>query len=159
MAGFTALPTTWPRNFRPLPNTFGALFNTLARAIGDAGGAALTGTATTTLWLPIPAARVFSVESAGMIGNVPAAGGSTVTAQLIKQSGATATTLTAATSIKSDVITGTNVNAFDWPITGSDSQRTLNGPNGDTLRWEVVAATTVTTQPQLVAVAEIAIQR
>ena len=154
MAGFTLKSYAWPRNFRPLPNNFGTLLMALGNEIGT-GGATMAGTATTTTWVPIPAARTFSVGSAGVVGNIPAAGATGITLQLIKQSGATATTLTAATSIKSDVITGTNVNAFDWPITADGPGRTL--APGDTLRWEAVAATTITTQPTLTAVVEIGV--
>lgn len=157
MAGFTKLATDWPRNFRPQPGGFGALFNTLGNAIGT-GGTALTGTATTTVWIPIPAARTFSVESAGFIGNIPADGGSTIKAILLAQRSAAATlvSLTALTSIKSDIITGTNVNVFDWPVTATGAARTINP--GDSLRWEVVAATTVGTAPVLTGVVEIAIR-
>ena len=157
MAGFTKKPTEWPRNFRPNPGDFGALFNTLARAIGT-GGQALTGTATTTVWVGIPAARTFSVESAGMIGNIPADGSSTITAVLLGQRSAASTlvTLTAATSIKSDIITGSNVNVFDWPVTATGATRTFSP--GDSLRWEIVAAATAATAPVLQAVVEIAIQ-
>lgn len=157
MAGFTKKGTDWPRNFRPRPGDFGAMFVTLGNAIGT-GGTALIGTATTTVWVPTPSARVFSVESAGMIGNIPANGSGAITAQLIKQlsASATTTTLTGANSIKSDVITGTNVNVFDWPITGSGSDRTVQP--GDSLRWEIVAAATAATAPVLSSVVEAAIQ-
>jgi hypothetical protein len=154
MAKGTHLPTHWPRNFRPLPNNFGALFNTLDVAIGN-GSISLTGTATTTMWVGVPASRTWGVESAQIQGNIPAAGAGTITAQLILNSlSANADyTQTAATSIKSDVVTS---NCVDFPITATGANRT--GQPGDTLRWEIVAATTVTTQPTLVGVAEIAIQ-
>lgn len=151
MGAFTKKPSDWPRNFRPLPGDFGALFNTLGAEIGT-GGVTLTGTATTTVYLAVPAARTFSVESAGFQGPTPAAGATGITAQLIRNNAGTPVTLTAAQSIKSDVQTG---DCIDCPITATGTNRICNP--GDTLRWEVVAATTVTTQPQLVGVAEIAI--
>ena len=138
-----------------MPNNFGALFNTLAAAIGT-GGTALTGTATTTVWVGVPASRVWSVESAQMQGNIPAGGSSTITAQLIHNSlsASTDTTLTTAQSIKSDVITS---NCADWPINpAAGAGRT--GQPGDTLRWEVVSLLTAATAPVLQAVVEIAIQ-
>lgn len=155
MAVGTHLPTHWPRNFRPLPGNFGALFNTLESAIGT-GGLALTGTATTTVYVGVPASRVWSVESAQMQGQFPANGNSAITAQLIHHSlGAVADyTLTAATSIKSDVITS---DCVDWPINPTaGTQRT--GQPGDTLRWEIAAVATAATAPQLIGVVEIAIQ-
>ena len=156
MAVGTHLATHWPRNFRPLPNNFGALFNTLSVQIGT-GGTALTGTATTTVWVGVPGSRTWSVESAQMEGNIPANGNSAITAQLIHNSLAAAAdyTLTAATSIKSDVITS---NMADWPINPSaGSQRT--GQPGDTLRWEIASVATAATAPVLVAVVEIAVQQ
>lgn len=155
MAKGTHLSTSWPRNFRPLPGNFKALFNTLDVNIGT-GGTALTGTATTTVWVGVPASRVWSVESAQLQGNIPAGGSSTITAQLIINSLANVadTTLTAATSIKSDVITS---NCTDWPINPSAGVARTGQP-GDTLRWEVVAAATAATAPVLVAAVEIAIQ-
>lgn len=152
MGAFTKKNTEWPRNFRPLPGDFGALFNTLGAAIGT-GGVPLTGTATTTVYVSTPAARYWSVESAGMQGPTVAAGGSTITAQLVKNP-ASPVTLTAATSIKSDVIT---TDCQDWPITATGASR--SGVPGDTLAWLLVAATTVTTAPQLTGVVEIAIQK
>lgn len=151
MAVFTKKPSQWPRNFRPLPNDFGALFNILGAEIGT-GGVALTGTATTTVYLSTPGARTFSVTSAGMQGPTPAVGGSTVTAQLIRNNAGTPVTLTAANSIKSDFVLG---DSTDWPVTATDANRTC--APGDTLRWEIVAATTVTTAPQLMGTVEIAV--
>lgn len=153
---FTRQFAKWPKNFRPLPGDYGAQFEWLASTLGT-GGTALTGTATTTCWLPVAPVRTFSVVSAAMVGNVPANGSGTITAQLIKQSGGTATTLTAATSIKSDIITGTNVNAFDWPLTQADPNNTCNP--GDTLRWEIVSSATAATAPVLQAVVEVAIMK
>lgn len=156
MAAGTHLPTAWPRNFRPLPNNFGALFNVLDANIGT-GGTALIGTATTTVWVGVPASRTWSVESAQMQGNIPAGGSSTITAQLIINSLANSadTTLTTAQSIKSDVITS---NCTDWPINPAAGQARTGLP-GDTLRWEIASALTAATAPVLVAVVEVAIQR
>lgn len=155
MAVGTHLPTAWPRNFRPRPNNFGALFQILDANIGT-GGTALTGTATTTVWVGVPASRVWSVESAQMQGNIPANGNSAITAQLIINSLANAadTTLTSATSIKSDVITS---NCTDWPINPSAGIARTGQP-GDTLRWEIASVATAATAPVLVAAVEIAIQ-
>lgn len=155
MAVGTHLPTAWPRNFRPLPNNFGALFNTLESAIGN-GGITLVGTATTTMYVGVPASRTWSVESAQLQGGVGAGSSTTVlTAQLIRHNlaGSADVTLTAATSILAATISS---DCVDWPITGLGANRT--GAPGDTLRWEVVATGTIGTVPTLVGVVEIAIQ-
>ena len=156
MAVGTHLPTHWPRNFRPLPNNFGALFNTLESAIGN-GGITLVGTATTTVYVGVPASRVWSAESAQMQGGVGAGSSTTVlTAQLIKHSlsASADTTLTNAISILAATITS---DCVDWPLNPSaGSGRT--GQPGDTLRWEVVATGTIGTVPTLIGVVEIAIQ-
>jgi hypothetical protein len=151
MAAGTARTANWPRNFRPQPGFFGALLLSMGAAIGT-GGVPLTGTATTTVFVPVPAARKFAVTGASMQGPTAAVGGSTITAQLIRDNAGTPVTLTAATSITNAVITGL---CTDWPVTASDANRTCNA--GDTLRWEVVAATTVTTAPQLTGQVEISV--
>jgi len=152
MGAFTKKDANWPRNFRPRPGSFATMFAVLGAAIGT-GGVALTGTATTTIYVPVPAARVFSVTSAGIQGPTPADGSGNITAQLIRNNAGTPVTLTAATSIKAAVLTS---DCTDWPITATDQNRTCNA--GDTLRWEVVAAATVGTAPQITGVVEIAIQ-
>lgn len=149
MAAFTKLSLGWPRNWRPQPNSFGALLNTLSAAIGT-GGTALTGTATTTVWVAAPGARTYAVNSAGMVGGVAAGGSGAITAQLIRDNAGSAVTLTAANSITATNIAGISV---DWPITATNQNRVCNP--GDTLRWEVVAAGTVGTVPALVGVVEI----
>jgi hypothetical protein len=154
MAVFTKVSTQWPRNFRPLPGDFGALFNTLSAAIGTGGSPALLGTATTTVFVGVPAARTWSVESAGMQGGTYADGSSTITAQLVKNPGASAVTMTAAASLTTSVMSSSCV---DWPITATGANRT--GVPGDTIAWLVVAAGTVGTAPVLQGVVEIAIQR
>ena len=134
------LQTPWPRNFRPKPGNFASAFNTLHRQIGT-GGVALTGTATTTVWVGVPRARTFAVINASMQGGGAAAGGGAITAQLIANQSGTDRTLTAATSITATVISGNNI---EWTITPASPGFNVLTP-GDTLRWEVVAATTVTT--------------
>ena len=155
MAVGTHVSTAWPRNFRPTPNNFGALFNTLESAIGN-GGITLVGTATTTVYIGVPASRTWSVESSQMQGNIGAGSSTTVlTAQLIRHSlsGAADSTLTAAQSILAAAISS---DCADWPITAVGAART--GQPGDTLRWEVVATGTIGTVPTLIGVVEIAIQ-
>ena len=61
------LPVPFPRNFRPTPGNFAAQFQTLSAAIGT-GGRALTGTATTTLFVSVPRGRTFCVYNASMQG-------------------------------------------------------------------------------------------
>ena len=137
--GGTRLYSHWPFNFEPLPSDFGAQFQTLSRAVGT-NGATLTGTATTSLYLGIPASRTFSVCAASAQGLLGFTGASAITAQLIKidnnsTTSATAVTLTAAQDITTTVFTGTD-NNVDFPITNTGKNRTL--VPGDTLLWKVV---------------------
>jgi hypothetical protein len=152
MPPFTRKPTVFPRNFRPQPGNFGALFNVLAAEIGT-GGLPVVASSTVTLYVATPAGQTFSVTSAGFVGAIPAAGSAGITATLIRNNAGTPVTICAATSIKSDVITG---DCADWPITANDTQRTCNP--GDTLRIEIADAGTITTQPQLAASIVIAVQ-
>lgn len=149
------LKTPWPRNFRPNPNNFGAQFQTLSAAIGT-GGTALTGTATTTIFVPVPRARTFAVINASMQGLTAAGGDGAITAQLIRLDGSTAVTLTAATSITAGVISSASKNNVEWTITPAST-----GANvcvaGDTLHWEIVAAGTAATAPNLKGCVEIAV--
>lgn len=150
------LKTPWPRNFRPQPNNFASLFETLSASIGT-GGTSLTGTATTTVYVPVPRARTFAVINASMQGNTAAGGSDTITAQLVRinNAGTPANiTLTAATSITATVISGTD-NNVEWTITPASASANVLNP-GDTLMWKIVAAGTAATQPALKGVVEIA---
>lgn len=143
------------RFFRPIPADFGAALQTLGRAIGT-GGVALTGTATTSIYLPIPASRTFAVVAASGQGLLGATGASAITAQLIRENNQgtpAAVTLTAAQDITTTVFSGGD-NNVDFPITATN-QNSMCQP-GDTLRWEVVCVGNVTA-PNLLLAAEIAI--
>jgi len=141
--GGTNKPAAWPMSPRLRPNNFGAMFQTLSRAIGT-GGVALTGTATTSVYLGIPASRQFAVVAASAQGLLGFTGASAITAQLVRinnQSTPANVTLTAAQDITTTVFTGTD-NNVDFPITATDTQRVLSP--GDTLLWKVVAVGNVT---------------
>lgn len=141
--GGKRLYSYWPFNFRPHPSDFGALLQTLSRAIGT-GGMALTGTATTSVYVGVPASRDFGVRAASIQGYLGYTGASAITAQLIRENNQgtpAAVTLTAAQDITTTVFTGTD-NNVNVPITGTDAQCYCQP--GDTLRWEVVAVGNVT---------------
>lgn len=159
----TAAPTlggthkyaSWARNFRPLPGDFGAMFTTLGVEIGTQG-AALTGTATTSVYVAIPASRQFAVVAASAQGPLGFTGASAITAQLVRinnQSTPSNVTLTAAQDITTTVYTGTD-NNVDFPITATDANATL--APGDTLLWKIVAVGN-TTAGQLALAVEAAI--
>ena len=142
--GGTNKPAAWPQSPRFLPGDFGACFQTLSRGIGT-GGTALTGTATTSVYLGIPASREFVVVAASGQGLLGFTGASAITAQLVRinnQSTPANVTLTAAQDITTTVYTGTD-NNVDFPITATDANRVCSP--GDTLLWKVVAVGNVTT--------------
>jgi hypothetical protein len=119
------------------------MFQTLARGIGT-GGVALTGTATTSVYVPVPASRTFQVVAASGQGYLGFTGASAITAQLIRENNQgtpAAVTLTAAADITTTVFTGAD-NNVDIPITATATNRTCQP--GDTLRWEVVCVGNVT---------------
>lgn len=138
----------WPKNYNPVPGGFGAMFQTLAVALGTAGPA-LVGTATTNIYVPIPRSKTFFIAAANMTGAVAFAGGSTVTGQLFKN----ATALTAAYDLK----TATSGNNVDIPITATDEEATV--APGDVVYWAVAAATTITTTGDLRACIEASIMK
>ena len=85
---------------------------------------------------------------------VAAASTGAVTVQLKKYKLSTTSdvTITAATSVKSDVITGSNVSAA-LTISATTAQRVVEV--GDILRLDCVAAGTVSTQPTACVVVEL----
>ena len=150
------LKAPWPRNFRPNPNNFGDLFNTLAAAIGT-GGFPVAGTATNLVYVGVPAARRFMVYNASMQGPTAFSGASAITAQLIRannQGTPTAVTLTAATSITATIIAGAD-NNVEWTITPASNGANVLLP-GDTLYWKIICLGDIT-QGQLTGVVEAAI--
>lgn len=155
--GGTRKPAHWPKNFRPLPGDFGAALQTLSRSAGT-GGVALTGTATTTMYLGVPASRTFAVVAASAQGYLGFTGASAITAQLIRENNQNASpaavTLTAAQDITTTVYTGTD-NNVDFPITATGGQAVCMP--GDTVRWELVCVGNVTAGA-LQMVAEIAVE-
>ena len=142
----------WPYNFEPVPpNTQQTNFQTLHASIGSSGQT-FTGTATTAAYVSIPRSRVFYVMAANIQGGTAAAGSGAITAQLIRYNSVTAAdvALTAAYDLTATIAAGgSNVNV---PITATDSNAVC--VPGDTLRWAVVAAGTITTQPKLAASVE-----
>lgn len=153
--GGTRKYASWPRAFRPLPSDFGAMFQTLSRAVGTLG-AALTATATTSVYLGVPASRQFAVVGASHQGYLGFTGASAITAQLVRinnQSTPSNITLTAAQDITTTVFTGTD-NNVDFPITATDENATC--APGDTVLWKYVCVGNVTAGA-LVGAAEIAI--
>lgn len=134
----------WPYNWRPQPNDFGAIFQSLSTALATAGPA-LVGTATTNIYVGIPRSRTFYVSGANITGAVAAAGSGAITATLYKNS----TALTAAFDLTTAMTSG---KCLDIPITAADPDRVVSP--GDVLYWAVAAAGTITTSPDGRAVVE-----
>lgn len=135
----------WPNNWRPQPNDFGCIFQSLSTALATAGPA-LVGTATTNIYVGIPRSRTFYVSGANITGGVAAAGSGAITMILYKNS----TALTAAYDLTTAMTSG---KCLDIPITStSDAERTVSP--GDVLYWAVAAAGTITTSPDGRAVVE-----
>jgi hypothetical protein len=150
------LATPWPRNFRPNPNNFAAQFQALDVAIGT-GGFALTGTATTTVWVPVSRARTLYVYNASFQGPTAAGGSGAITAQLFKlKTDNTAVSLTAATSITATIIGSTTNNSVEWTVTPALAGDNVVSP-GENLVWKLVAAGTVATAPVLQSVVEVSV--
>lgn len=157
VAGGTNRAITHPFYFRPRNQDYGAMLQTLSVRIGT-GGMPLTGTATTSVYVAIPASRKFVVCAASGQGYLGATGASAITAQLIRENNQgtpAATTLTSAQDITTTVFSGAD-NCVDIPVT-TNSTNAFCLP-GDTLRWEIVCVGNVTA-PVLALVTEIGINR
>lgn len=138
----------WPYNWNPTPNEFGTMFQSLAIALSTAGPVPV-GTATTSVYVPIPRSKTFYVSGANLTGAVAGAGGGTYTAQLFKNS----TALTAAY----DLTTATTGDCVDVPITAADADRVVKP--GDVVLWKVAATDTITTATDRRAVVEISLMK
>lgn len=144
VAGGTATLARWPYNFMPRAGDYGALFQTLACANVGTGGVALTGTATTTVYVAIPASRYFEVVGASHQGYLGFTGASAITAQLVRinnQSTPANVALTAAQDITTTVFTASD-NNVDFPVTATQAQAYCQP--GDTLVWKYVCVGNVT---------------
>lgn len=124
------------------------------------GGTTVQNSATTAVLIPVGRVKV-SVLSLSLDAMTAAGSAGAVTVQAFKVSGGVSTALTAAQSIKSDVIASSGnvvlpvlASLFDGPSNGS---RRIDGTRGDTLRVDIVAAGTITTQPVVRVVAELAV--
>lgn len=133
----------WPFAFRPLAGRFGNLLEFVNANIGT-GGTTVANSATTTVLVPTPNTKVY-VDRLSLAGLTAAASAAAVTVQVFKQSGATRTALTAATSIRNDVITAATGAVYNLAISGSEPARLIQP--GECLVCDVVAAGTVSTQP------------
>lgn len=124
------------------------------------GGLVAVASNTVSVHIPVGRLRV-SVLSFALDAMVAAVGSGAITVQVAKVTATgTVTALSAATSIKSDVITTSGNLAL--PIlasafANSSGARVIDGTRGDFLRVDIVAAGTITTQPQLRVVAELAV--
>lgn len=133
----------WPFAYRPLPGRFGNLLEFTDATVGT-GGTTIANTATTTIIISTPFTKCY-VDRLSMSATTAAASAGTVTARFFKQSGATKTFLSAAISLKNDVITAATPAVYGIAITGSDTDRLIQP--GDCLGCDLVASGTVTTQP------------
>ena len=149
MSAFTSI-------FRPKPGNFGQNLTIESVAVGT-GGTSVADTATTSVCIATPMRKV---QLVGIAINALVAGASTgaITVQAFKRNNSIASpadvTLTATKSIKSDVIT-TLQKSYTIAITGTDAGTIFQA--GDILRIDVVAASTVTTQPTVNVVATFAV--
>lgn len=143
MAGF-------PHIFKPKPGSFGINIQTLGFTLG--AGTTVTASATTSVYLPIPRRRGY-INAINIQGGTAAAGGAAITAQVIKKAaGTTDKAQCAATSLTNSIVTAEG--NFAVAITAAEADRFVDPSSADTLRIDLVAAGTVTTQPKLAITVE-----
>lgn len=148
--------------FRPKPGRFGVNVASTSCQIGTAVGFTIATSGTTSIHIPVPN-RKCQLVSLNLVAMTAAAGSGAITAQAFRRNN-TGTpadvTITAAKSLTTSVVNPTDA-AYNMAITATDAQATFypvtSTTKGDTLRIDVVAAGTVTTQPQASIVAEWAV--
>ena len=142
----------FPNIWRPGPGRLGVRSVVVSAEVGT-GGITIANSTTTAVPVATPRRRAF-IEGVSLVGTVAAASTGAVTVQLKKYKLSTTSdvTITAATSVKSDVITGSNVSAA-LTISATTAQRVVEV--GDILRLDCVAAGTVSTQPTACVVVEL----
>lgn len=153
---------SWLDTFKPKPYRAGYMLDTVDSGNIGTGGITVAGTATTSVQVYIARTKI-AVQNFAINWLVAAASTGTVTVQVFKvDSAGNSTAITAATSIKNDVLTGTAKN-IALPVTSTlfdgsgNASRIIDGTSGDSLRVDIVAAAAVTTQPQCVIVGEVAV--
>jgi hypothetical protein len=144
------------RVFKPRPGDFGEQLIQGTAAIGT-GGRALTATATVSVQVPKPLRKV-QVIGVAINGFTAAAGSGTITAQVFKVVGGNAGTRTALTAAF-DLTTG-GITTLDKTLvvplsSGSDATNLLQA--ADALTVDIAAAGTVTTAPQAILTALMAV--
>ena len=149
MPAFTAF-------FRPLGARSGVQLVTGSIAVGT-GGVAAGASSTVSAHISIPR-RKCKLLSLNYTALTAAAGSGAITVKAIKRNNVPSSpadvVLTAAQDITATAITTTD-KSYNVAITGTDTQSIFQ--TGDTLRVDIVAAGTVTTQPQGVLTAEWAV--
>lgn len=162
MAG-TVNTAVWPGVYRPTPGKFGEMPCLMFVHIGT-GGYAIANTATTAVNIGVPDCRAL-IRKISISGPIAGASASALTMQVFKRTTSLASpadvAITAATSIKSDIITGAGTFNVSVSATVANACVVGSAPNnstlGDLVRVDIVAAGTVTTQPDLVVIVEYSI--
>lgn len=124
---------------------------------------AISATASSTVSFHIPVGRVkVSVLSLAIDGETAAAGSAAITVQVFTVKAGVSAAITAATSLKNDVVTAAGNFALAITSTLFDGSgngtRVVDGTSGDFIRVDVVAAGTVTTNFVGTIVAELAVK-
>ncbi len=143
----------FPFMWRPKPGRFGVMPEAVGVGLGSSG-VTISNSATTTIVVPGSGTGKVRVNRIVVAGPTAAGSAGTVTLQVRKNNGTTQTNLTAATSIKSDVLTASGL--FVWAVTASDINRVMSAT--EWLEVLVVASGTVTTQPNLTLSVELGAQ-
>lgn len=143
--------------YRPLGFRSGVQLISGAAEIGTGGVAAVaTGTASVHVAVPFRKCKLVSLS---VVALTAAAGSGAITATAFKRDNAGTPanrTLTAAFDLTATKITVAD-KAYTFPILSTATEAQQVFQTGDTLRVDVIAAGTVTTQPQVKVVAEWAV--
>lgn len=158
------MPSNFSDFFRPKIAQRNGLQVVLSSVAIGTGGTNVTASSTISAHIPVGRVKV-SVLSLAIEGIIAATGSAAITVQVFAVKAGVATALTAATSLKNDVITAQGnfplALTSSFYIDGGNATRTIDGTaaaNTDYLRVDLVAAGTVTLQPTAQIVAELAVK-
>ena len=141
--------------FSPLGGRFGVQLVTTSATVGTIGGTPVVASSTASLIIPVPF-RKCKLLSLAIVGQVAGVAAGTMTVQAFRRANAGTPadkTLTATANLLT--LFATLTKAYNVAITASETDSIFQ--TGDALRVDMVASSTISTQPQCTIVATFAV--
>ena len=141
--------------FMPQGGRFGVQLVTTSALVGTIGGTPVVASSTASLIIPVPY-RKSKLIALSIVGQVAGAAVGTMTVQAFRRAN-TGTPADKTLTSTADLLTlfATLTKAYNWAITASETNCIFQ--LGDALRVDMVASSTIATQPQCTIVATFAV--